>query len=137
MAKGRRTYRRKINRSRRQKGGFCFLGMGTCPPKSVSPTTQPGQGFASDIKQDLKGVGEKISEMGKSASTAVGDMGSKIGHAFDKPIPTPSSYGEGVPTSQQYAAVQLPPQAAQTGGRRRRRTTKRRRGSRRRASRRY
>ena len=138
MAKGRRTYgRRRMNRSRRQRGGFPGDGKRFGNPcdsekdwfchKEYIGASQPGPlaGLQQGAQNAAAGVGNAFSTLGK-------DLG--IGA---KP-------GEGVPSSTQYGdaanRMKANPQygngttSGQFGGRRRRRRTMRRR---RRSSRRY
>jgi hypothetical protein len=132
MAKGRRTYgRRRMNRSRRQRGGFPGDGKRFGNPcdsekdwfctKSTSGASQPGAlaGLQQGAQNAAAGVGKAFSTLGED-----------LGIGAKKP-----GYGESVPSSAQYGdavnRMQAPPQY---GGRRRRRRTMRRR---RRSSRRY
>jgi hypothetical protein len=138
MAKGRRSYRKKsmgkrMGRSRRQWGGkfidpktgkpcssVNFFGVGCVDDATGNTTTQPGV-----LAQAQQG----LSNFATSAKTTISNTGTTVGN-----LVSPGSYGERVPTSQEYGNFKPP--ASYGGGRRRRRTT-RRKGSRRRGSRRY
>ncbi len=129
MAKGRSTYgRRRMNRSRRQRGGFPGDGKRFGNPcdsdkdwfcrKSTPGASQTGAlaGLQQGAQNATAGVGDAFSTLGK-------DLGFGT-----KP-------GEGVSNSPQYRDAANRMQApSQFGGRRRRRRTMRRR---RRSSRRY
>ena len=141
MAKGRRSYRKKsmgkgMGRSRRQWGGkfidpktgkpcssVNIFGVGCVDDAIGNTSTQPGV-FAQ--------AQQGLSNLGTSVKTTISNTGTAVGNLVSPP--TPGSYGERVPTSQEYGNFKPP--ASYGGGRRRCRTT-RRKGSRRRGSRRY
>jgi hypothetical protein len=128
MAKGRRTYgRRRINRSRRQRGGFCFMGIGnTCPPKTggvATPESGPFAGLQQGAKNAADGVGDAFSTLGKD-----------LGFGAKEGVPTSAQYGDAVNRMQASPQYGNGTMTGHVGGRRRRRRTMRRR---RRSSRRY
>ena len=156
MAKGRRTYgRRRINRSRRQRGGAClnpFSFSETCAEaearkakekeKLASGASQPGtfeelkKGVQEGVTKVSEGVQEgvtKVSAGVTSLSNQVGSMIDPTSQSYPGPTTNPSHTARSDPTLAQINYSDRNP-FTRGGGRRRRRRTMRRR---RRSSRRY